>query len=83
MLLWGKAEQAEGSGTLGNVQPNQSHRKHVIKRPKTRYQAPDPKNTLPSTRKHKTHHQKPFPQALTERVLAFQPPWARFTGSRR
>ena len=55
----------------------------LFKRPKTRYQAPDPKNTLPSTRKHKTHHQKPFPQALTERALAFQPPWARFTGSRR
>ena len=44
---------------------------------------PAPENTLPSTRKHKTHQQKPFPLALTERVLAFQPPWARFAGSCR
>ena len=28
------------SGTLGNVRPNQSHRKHVIKRPKTCHRAP-------------------------------------------
>jgi hypothetical protein len=44
------------SGTLGNARPNRSHRKHVIKCPKTRYQSPDPKNTLPSTRKHKTRY---------------------------
>ncbi len=44
---------------------------HVTKHqtPKTCYQAPE--NIRPK--------QKPFSQALTDKVLALQPPWARFT----
>jgi hypothetical protein len=70
-------------------------RKHILRiRPSTEFIVmennhqtsacyPARENTLPSTRKHEILQQKPFPLALKQRVLAFQPPWARFASSRR